>query len=253
MMNLLSLHKLYPSLSSVFRFSFLRITCLLMVFISVVPSGFGQFEGILVSKNASTDETGNSQEYAMTMWIKKDKARVETTGAPGMLAATMIYRNDKKIVWMLSDQDSSYFEINNDTPAQELQSVAKQDKYSVKRTGKKKKILGYSTEQILMTRGDAKTELWGSKQLGRIAKAIETAFGAEYAQNADGWTDEVARMGIFPMKAATTVDGHVVESQEITRIDERSLADSLFQIPSGYVKQDVGKMFDGLEESRGGN
>ncbi|MFN0158314.1 MAG: DUF4412 domain-containing protein [Bacteroidota bacterium] len=221
--------------------------CMALVF-PIASHGLAQFEGIIVSKNLTTDELGVTQEFTMTMSIKKDMARIQTTADSATPTSVMIYRTDQKVVWMLSDVDSSYFEISQADPVQEIHQqspLSDQEKYKVKRTGKKKKMLGYPAEQIILSRGDEKTVIWGTKKLVNVSKAISSAFGEEHAQIADGWNDEVVKLGFFLLKAETTIAGRIVESQDITKIEERPLEDNLFIVPRGYRKQDAGNMFDG--------
>ena len=43
-------------------------------------------------------------------------------------------------------------------------------------------------------------------------------------------------MGLFPLLSTTTYEGRMLESQEITKIERKSLDPALFEIPAGYSK-----------------
>jgi len=69
-----------------------------------------QFEGVIESRNRTTDELGAEQQYVMTMWIKgrcedHDLCNVTTP------ASTMIYRSDLRVIRMLDDDNKTYFEV----------------------------------------------------------------------------------------------------------------------------------------------
>jgi hypothetical protein len=46
-------------------------------------------------------------------------------------------------------------------------------------------------------------------------------------------------MGYFPLLARTRLEGRILESSEVTRIDARQLAPELFDLPTGYRKEGV--------------
>jgi hypothetical protein len=216
-----------------------------LVFLLLVSCGplYAQFEGVVESKNTTTDETGLPQEYVMTMWIKDAMARITNSATGSAPATTMIYRTDLKVVWMLNDEDKTYFEVSQkDAADQSAPESPLEEKPSLKKTGKTKKIMGYPSEQILIRQSDAETEIWGTKKLDALAKALAKALGQEQRGQGSEWTDELMRMGVFPLLAYTRVEGKVMESQEIVRIERRPLENDLFAIPAGYRRQSVGEM-----------
>lgn len=210
-----------------------------------------QFEGIVESKNATIDETGVTQHFVMTMSIKKDRIRIETSPAGTTPGTVMIYRSDRKVVWMLNEEDKTYFEVLHETRVQGGQPPSMPDpgdKPVVRRTGKSRKILGYSSEQIIVKRYDQETELWATKGLGGLSATISQVLGQD--ESGSGWMDEVTALGLFPLIASTKIDGKVVESQEITRIEAKSLAEDLFELPSGFRKQAIGEGLEGTSGQR---
>jgi hypothetical protein len=67
-----------------------------------------------------------------------------------------------------------------------------------------------------------------------------------------GWEGELARMKVFPLKIVTTENADTSESQEVTKIDPKTLEASVFEPPGGYKKQTLGagmgKMMEQLQE-----
>ncbi len=219
----------------------------LVLAVLIASTGYSQFEGIVETKNITTDEIGKAQEFVMTMWIKKDMVRIETKGGtlPG---STMIYRTDQKKIYMVNDEEKTFFEISQDEKAQEIFGVGgTSEKYSVKKTGKKKMIAGYPCDQFIIKRNNEVTELWGTKKLGQLVKAISKAMGQEHTNVAEGATNEVMKMGIYPMLSATKLEGNLIESQEVTRIEIKPLDAALFNLPTGYKKQKSVEMMDDLQ------
>jgi hypothetical protein len=217
---------------------------LLLLGLLCFRSAGAQFEGIVESKNLTTDELGSLQQFTITMWIKKDRIRVQSSAFGNTPATTMIYRNDRHIIWMLNDEDKTYFEILQEEKPQGLRSGDEsrlEDKPTVRRTGRTKKILGYTCEQVLLTRGEGETEIWGTKQLSELEATTSRILGESDA-DAGGWMDEVARLGLYALVSSTRIEGKIIESQQTTRIEVKNLSSDLFDIPPGFRKQAVRNM-----------
>ncbi len=218
---------------------------LCLVFVMAARS-LAQFEGIVETKNITTDEMGKPREFMMTMWVKKDMVRIETKGGVG---STMIYRTDLKKIYMVNEDDKTFFEISQDEKPQEIYGTGgTSTKYSVKKTGKTKVVAGYPCGQFIIKRNNEVTDLWGTKKLGQLVRAISTALGQEHTDLAEGATNEVMKMGIYPMLSTTTIDGSLIESQEVTRVESKSLDISLFNLPDGYKKQKSVDVMEGMQE-----
>ena len=196
-----------------------------------------QFEGVIESRNTTTDETGAEQQYVMTMWIKGTMAKITNTATSTTPASTMIYRSDLHVIRMLNDDDRTYFEIPQGDAKDDASAG---EPAAVKKTGKTKKVLGYRCNQFMIAQGEAETEIWGTKDLQGLSASLARALGEERAGQGAAWNDELTRLGVFPLQATTRFEGKVLESQEVVRIEKRSLADELFSLPAGYRKQSVG-------------
>jgi len=230
-------------------FHLIRLLAVALMLLSVATAALvaAQFEGIVESQNVTTDETGTQQTFTMTMFIRKDMVKIQSSAIGSSPPSTMIYRNDKRAVWMLNEEEKSYFEIPQDEKAEELPRPSKgreTESYKVSKTGKHRKILGYPCEQIFITRDDEKTEIWGTKSLSHLFKAISTVLGEEHTESADDWANKITKMGYFPLISTTKIEGSVAESQEVTRIEKKTLPVEFFDLPGGYRKQSVGQMLE---------
>lgn len=216
------------------------------VIVSVLATA--QFEGIVESKNLTTDETGQPREFVMTMLIKKDMVKIQTSLMGTTPASTMIYRSDKHLVWMLNDDDKTFFEIPRESSIERIQVPPQEDKDAALkpiRTGKVRKVLGYSCSQMIFRRPGEETNIWATKDLGNLFHAISKALGEEPTEIANDWTNELTKMGFFPLVSSTKIDGVIVESQEVTRIEKKVLSEDMFDLPSGYQRQSLDEMMKG--------
>ena len=88
------------------------------------------------------------------------------------------------------------------------------------------------------------TEIWGTKELAQVSRALAKTTGEEVSQAQDDWNSELRKMNIFPLYASTSLDNVMVELQEVKKLDVRSLPMEIFEIPQGYRKQKPDEMFD---------
>jgi len=198
-----------------------------------------QFEGVIESRNTSSDESASQQQYVMTIWVKGAMARITTSATQSSPASTMIYRSDLRLIWMLNEDNKSYSQVALEK-AQDNTGEGKEEPAKLRRTGKSKKILGYACDQYIITQDDVETEIWGTKQLRDLSSSLARALGEEHTGQGEAWNDELTKLGVYPLAANSRIEGNVVEAQEVVKIDRRSLPEDLFTLPAGYKKQSVG-------------
>ncbi len=200
-----------------------------------------QFEGVVESQNLTVDETDTPRKFPMTLWISKGRMRVETGAIGETPASTMIYRPDRGVFWILNSEAKTYIEVlqnpEQNSPATHLDGS---DKPQMKKTGKSKTILGYRCDQYVVRRPGEETEIWGTKNLGELTKALDAVLGSSMQQESpDEWSNELTKLGVYPLIATTKVEGKVVESQEVTKIEKLTVPAEKFDLPSGYQKESV--------------
>jgi hypothetical protein len=199
------------------------------------------FEGIVVSRNTTTDELGALQQYTMTLRVKGDMVRTEISAFGSNPASVLIYRRDLGVVWILDEGRKTYFEMR--TGGRDAAGEGKQlpAHPQIKKTGRSKKVLGYSCDQLILRSEGAETEYWGTKKLTALAAAIARAFDSDGSE-AGGMSDALAALGYFPMISRTKLEGRVIESSEVTKIQRCALEESLFAVPADYRKESAPDM-----------
>ena len=214
----------------------MRSLFLLSFLAAVHLHAVSQFEGSIQSKNRSVDDAGVEHVYQMTIWVKKAMVRVQMPAMGDAPAATAIYRRDRKVSWMLDEAGRTYFEIRIPDSRDGDQSVqpSEKEESSVQRTKKTRKILGFACEQVILSRGDMRTEIWGARGLEDLVKVLRESLEQGTATSPD---DLIASMGLFPLLSTIEYEGRILESQEITKIERKPLDPGLFEIPAGFSKQ----------------
>lgn len=223
----------------------IRLPLLVGLFcIAGTPALRGQtmFEGIVESRNMTTDEMGDHQQYTMILLVKGDMVRTEISSFGSNPSSILIYRRDLGRVWVLNEKGKTFFEMRMSDQGENREGGRAGGKSRVKKTGKTKKILGYSCDQLILLNEEAQTEYWGTRSLSALASSIARAFGSDPTEPNGGMNDELASLGYFPMIVRTRLEGRLIEYSEVTKIDRRGLADSLFVLPSGFRKESTPEM-----------
>ncbi len=220
----------------------------LLLLVLPVISAHGQFEGIVESNNLTVDESDAPQQFVMTIWVGKGMMRVHNTAVGTTPPSTIIYRNDKGVFWILNEEEKTYIEVLQ-TPEDKVEGripdSGEGPKPVLSKTGKTKKILGYTCSQYFLRREGEVTEIWGTKQLPGLLRALTSVTQSD---GSEVWTDELARMEIYPLVAKIKVDGNVIESQEVTKIEKRKLPKDMFELPAGYKREVVRESLDQPQE-----
>ncbi len=199
-----------------------------------------QFEGVVESRNLTVDESDTPRKFSMTIWLGQGKMRVETTAIGETPASTMIYRPDRGVFWILNAEQRSYVEVlQNPEQAGSPGYPRDAETPQFRKTGKTRTIIGYRCEQYLVRRPGEETEIWGTKQLGGLLRTVNAVLAGNRQDAGGEWADELTKLGVYPLIATTKVEGKTIESQEVVKIEKRSVRSDLFDLPSGYQKETV--------------
>jgi len=222
--------------------TFVQFALMILILCGTYTPLPAQFEGVVESRNLTVDETDKAQEFVMTMWITMGKMRIQNGAIGTTPPTTIIYRNDKGVFWVLNDEEKTYIEVLQNpeegaTPARP--PTDEPNASSIKKTRKTKNILGYRCEQYMVKRPGEETVIWGTSRLSGLVNALKLLLGAEQQEAGESWNDELTRIGVFPLSAKVKVDGRVIESQEVTKIEKRSLPPELFELPDGFSRENV--------------
>jgi hypothetical protein len=207
----------------------------LLVLIAAPSSA--QFEGVVETANVSSDEYGRAVTFTMTMWVAPTGVRIgipATGSAPGV---TIIGRTDRAVRWVLNDADKTYFELPIEAPPDD--GAPTEEPAGFKRTGKKKKILGYNAEQLVLKNGSVTTEIWATGDLRPLVETLDRALGGGEVEGGGPWNSELSRQGLFPLRALTKDGKDVLESSDVTKISRVRVNPALLELPPEYRRQGV--------------
>ncbi len=244
----------------------MRLFAVWLLFVLLTLPSFSQFEGVLDMRMTTGRPSGESRQVSYTLMVKENKVAADVREAEGAkMFGKIIYRGDKNLTWVIDDAHKSYMEIelNGETPEQEQETKGEQEGGpKVHKTGKTESILGYTCDEWIVEDSDAVTSVWGTPKLGDMYDGLQKAFGqlnrrGPMSGSASSWENELAKIRVFPLKIVRSEGGNIVQTQEVTKIEPKSLAASVFEVPEDYKKQEMGpsmeQMMDALKNYQGQN
>ena len=224
---------------------------------ATASSGGGNFEGIITMKME-----GESQKGAeMTYFLKSRHARIEVKVPDNPEGqGVMLWDLEDARMTTLIPSKKMYMTIDMKEAAESMKGVTKDLKKSqgeeekfpkLTDTGKQETIAGYTCEHWLM--GEKQNlDMCVAKGLGYFGMGGQGGGGLSALKNlafSPKLLDEAAAHpewvkflegGAFPLKITSTEDGKVKMNMEATRIEKKSLDDSLFAVPPGYKEFSMG-------------
>ena len=189
-----------------------------------LSSLFAQFEGVIEFDKIKSETTKYS--YA----VKGDKVRIEETGPDGDIKGVMIIDLIKESVTALSPERKLYMDATN-------KRIAPAIKPEINKTKNIKKIQGYNCTEWIVKYGAEDTEIsywvtptgefdFFNKMLivlnrkDKLSKYFLSVPGHEKMFTLDG--------------IEKTIDGSIRTELRITKIEKKTLDESLFAIPKDY-------------------
>ena len=230
------------------------LTLMLALSLSLPLSVLAQFEGEIDMKMTYGSQS-DQKESLVALFIKKQmlalKMRSELVGERD---ATIIYREDKKMLWIINAKNKSVFEIPMTKEMAGMGSTAlkkgldKSHKMSISKTGKTETILGYMCDGFFIDTGSDVQEIYGTSKLADLYEGFMKAF-SQSSMGGNDWAgadvkDEMAKLKIFPLKTIIRHDGKIISTNEVTKIKDKKIASSFFDFPLGYEKQSLGDIGD---------
>ena len=219
-------------------------------------TGAGDFEGIIAMKM----ETENQRGADLTYFLKGRHTRIETK-VPNIPEgeAVMLWDLEGGKITTLMPSRKMYMTMDIKAAAEDLKEMKKSQGQEeaefpkLTRTGKQETIAGYTCEHWLM--GDKQDlDMCVAKGLGYFGMGGQSSGGlgswknlvfspkllAQAATHPD-WV-KFLEGGAFPLKLTAMKDGGVTMTMEATRIEKKSLDDSLFSIPPDYKEISIPTM-----------
>lgn len=243
------------------------IAMLLLFFLCPVLLGA---QGLYWEQTVTMTMVGEGQEMRTKGYLMPMKLKSIGDHGNGI-----IIRSDKEMIYMINEAEKTYSEMTfkefeeqmshfsermkkmqeemKDMPAEQRRMLegmlggTKEKEYTIKKTGDKKKIIGYGCEKVLVLEdGKEVGECWLTKDVGSMK---------QFAKNWENLMEKMVRSPMAKMyRKLAELDGFVMESQisgtrsTTTKLEKRSVSASEFEIPAGFRKVKMEKLDMGEED-----
>jgi len=201
---------------------------------------FAQFEGEITMKMTMREGAGTGKNYISKAGVRSE-LDIQGNKMP-MKMTTLMRTATPDVVYLINDAQKSYTEIDTKKTREQLEKTrGKKEPWIVKKLGKES-VNGYSSEHVLITRGDDKSEMewWTSKDIAGLSYESMRGLMRRNADNDEGIMKALKDAGAegFTVKMITREKGNPnpVMTMEMTKVEKRSVPAALFEIPAGYKK-----------------
>ncbi|HKV40187.1 MAG TPA: DUF4412 domain-containing protein [Blastocatellia bacterium] len=211
----------------------------------------GEFEGAVTMKMGIHNDGSPNAPVEMTYYIKGNHYRIDTPAGPAGGASVIMDLQNGKMTSLMPAQ-KMYMTMDMKGMREQMGQAGEKAKLpKITYIGKKETIAGYSCEHYLME--GSMTDPAGSKQemdmcvtkgLGYFGmgggsggnsifdQVFSPKLRAEAASDPE-WSKFIAG-GMFPLRVSTVENGETKTALEVTKVDRKTLDDSLFTVPAGY-------------------
>lgn len=183
--------------------------------------------------------TNDGKEVFMNYYMKDGEIRIDM---PGGMGGAMIYKGKNMII--LNPQQKMYMEFSVD----KMKNLANKFKSDYKdgntdknqdfdpakwKTGETKTLFGHECELYRFTKDGQTTEMWVAKDMGNFMGAQNPMAPS----SSPLWQQQLAGTNFFPLQVIVKdKDGKIDSKFEVVELNEQSLRNDLFSVPSGYNK-----------------
>ena len=179
--------------------------------------------------------------------LKDDRARMEMPNM-GMSMASIL-DGPKQKVFVLMPEQRMYMEMDLQDAVDAGNRVAKGkskgNEVTFEDTGESEVILGRKCQKFRISDRDSTTEVWAADGMGRFAGQIGGRPGK--GNTLPAWQKELASREFFPLRMiARDRKNKEVLRMQATKIEETSIADAAFEVPSDYQKFGLGGLMKGM-------
>lgn len=202
--------------------------------------GAGAFEGKVTL--TMTGDKGKPMDMNYSM--KSERVRIDLNAGGHEMSTIMDLPKLEMIILMA--ERNMYMVMPLKKPVEQAveQHQGEAANVDIKRTGKTETILGYKTDQLLITDKDkgTVTELWVAPDLGNfmgLGNSGGSPFGGrKQSASAAKWEEALkGSKGGFPLRVIShDAKGKETFKMEATKVEPGPLPESLFVPPAGYQK-----------------
>jgi hypothetical protein len=208
------------------------------------------FEGTVTMKLTSRRETAPQMTYS----IKGPSTRIDLTAADkgGRVAMLMDSTKTEMTILML-DQKMFMTQPMLKVAGATSDAAGATSDASIEKTSVTEKILGYDCVKYLSKSKATVTEIWVTDQLGSFSGlgggnpmggGMGKGRGSPPSSEGQAWEKALGGLNVFPLRVVSTEAGKESFRLEVTSIEKKSLADSMFVPPADF--QDLSGMMRGM-------
>jgi hypothetical protein len=223
---------------------------------SAATGASGPFEGSITAKLS-----GGSQATEIRYAIKGTKARSEALlSAGGTQMGVMLLDLSSSKQTLLIPQTKTYMTVDLNQAAESMAKSAGKEitdkNFKVSSTGKTETVAGIACEHWLI--GDKQnTDVCLARGMGYFGFGGQSGAAFDLLKNLPMGDKMKAQLdanpqfakfvegGAFPLKIAQIENGQSKTILEVTRVERKSLDDSLFTVPADYKKMEIPGMPSG--------
>ncbi|MBU1626712.1 DUF4412 domain-containing protein [bacterium] len=199
----------------------------------------------LTSKSGANPETTTMQK----LYFKDKMMKIESDTDN----ADIYYRLDKDVIWFTNRKNKTYWERKLSQTMQIMKMFKQDQQIDLKDTGNKKKIGKYDCKEYLITSKSQlmnyTQELWVTKDI-KLMKDYGELIKA-YQQYSTEMQEKLASIDGYPVldiKTSSYMGTEVVNTSEITKIEEKKLDAKIFDIPAGYKLEEPPNPFANIQK-----
>lgn len=194
------------------------------------------FEGEVVYKYTHS----NGEVMTMDDFIKGTKIRANTTFKD--TESSVIMDLAKRKMWVLMHKQKMVMSMG----IPDSKKIESKVKGKFHKTGKTQVILGYKCEEWLYESDYGSSSIWTASGFGAFP-----GLGGK-AGEGEEWIDAIKSKKLFALKIVNrNKEGKETGTMEATKIEKKSLPDSLFKVPSDYKIMNMPDMGKAMENSMG--
>lgn len=190
------------------------------------------------------------QSHQITYATKAGQLRISMNGGPlGQMNSLVDVAGGRILVLM--DAQKMYMEMPIAGQIQTAINDRVPDASRMIRSEETTNILGYPCRKYTFDEDEGPVEIWATDQLGQFV-AMPQGNPMQPTPAKETW-DQFITGDFFPLRIiASNQQGKERMRWEVTKVTPQSLSASLFAVPPGYRKFDIGAMMQGLS-GLGGN
>jgi hypothetical protein len=206
---------------------------------------FAQFEGQIDMKITAQGGVTGTGKVFVSRAGSRTEMDMETARMPIHMTTLMRF-STPDVMYLINDKARTYSEVDTKKAREQAAKMAgdkDKEAYSVKVLGSEK-VLGYSTKHVLLSRPSDKSEMevWTTKDLLGLSYESMKGLMRRGAQDEGSMMKALkdARAEGFFVKMVTREKGKTepLTTMELTKAEKKSLPASMFEVPTGYAKQE---------------